>query len=163
MWLASTSVDVPRRIVGEEDFVVEAQLHPLVRQTFVTLAGVCGTTNISSAVAYVCGVGSSVDAQTGKVTAPAATLFQMLRYEDGLAGRFTSFGPVEGEQMKLIVVLTDVASGLWLYVYDLDGEDLDDGVSLASDMDVPAPKVEPSGGFLPVIDDWNSQTIPVKL
>ena len=163
MWMATASADVPRRIVGDEEFVVSASMRPLVTETYVSLSGVGGATNISAATAYVTGVGSAVDVRSGAVGTPAATQFSMLRHDDGLMGRFHSFGPVDGADMKLLVVLTDVAGGLWLYAYDLSGDDLSGDISLTSAMDVPEPKAEPSGGFLPVIEDWNSITIPVKL
>ena len=163
IWMATAAADVPRRIIGDEEFVVSATLRPLVMETYVSLGGVAGATNISAATAYVTGVGSAVDARSGVVGTPAASQFSMLRNGDGLMGCFHSFGPVEGVDMKLFVVLTDVAGGLWLYAYDLSGDDLSGDINLSSAMDVPEPKAEPSGGFLPMIEDWNSITIPVKL
>lgn len=163
MWLASATVDIPRRIVGEEEYVVSAKLSHLVTETTVYLGGVDGLTNLSSVSAYICGVGSAVDARTGEVCKPSASQFSMFQNEGGLIGRFRSFGAVEGVSLKLLVVLTDVASGLWLYAYDLEDDVLEETMTLSSNMDIPAPEVKPAGGFLPVIDDWNSQTIPVNL
>lgn len=163
MWLATAMVDIPRRVVGDEPFVVDTDLRPLVSRTTVRLTGVEGTTNISAAVAYIAGMGSSVDARTGDVIIPAAMQFDMFRDENGLIGRFASFGHVKDVPAKLMVVLTDVAGGLWLYMYDFEESDAEDAVMLSSGMDVPIPRSEPSGGFLPVIEDWNSIMIPVKI
>lgn len=178
LYIATGEVSVPHRSEEDEEMVITAEMKDALRHGTVKVHGLTGIGNIMSVTVYLTNLSGSMYLTRSASSQEPAVICFPCGYDESsgtMSGDFLSFGMLPKEYYteygyisQACVLVTDTAGGQYVSVEDITEQvvkyienDSDMIIELSCILDVP----EPGGdsGFLPTLDDWVPETVPIQL
>ena len=158
---------VPRR-AWEEDYAVTIPVVPAPRTATLLLPRIVGMEYISSAAVFVTGLSRGLLLRSGQPVGGYGVMMAPMYRGDAttLRGSLSSFGECPGQRILAVVTVTDIGAGCHAYISDITDRFDASGTILLDGMDIVIEKPDMpdgGGGFLPVLEDWNTKIVPVDL
>ncbi len=156
------NVFIPARSVDADIVVLDVEAKSVVQSWKIELSKVTGKENISSIAGVITSLSRRNNIGPGILSEEFCSVYfdnPVVDDEGFLTAGFNTFGrnPQCPEPQMLSLVFIDVAGKGKTYTFDVSRqmiENKDQIIRLETEIDIPKPMTEGSGGFVPKVDEW---------
>ena len=156
------NVFIPARSVDADMVVLDVEAKSVVQSWRVELSKVTGRENIGSMAGVITSLTRKTNIGPGELTDEYASIYfdNPIIDDNGiLNAKFNTFGrnPECVDPQVLSLVFIDVAGNGKTYNFDVTEQMIDNEeqvIRLVTEIDIPKPMTEGSGGFVPKVDEW---------